>query len=79
MPRGYKHSYVIPYSFDSNFDDVAVDEALRKYLRKKHHIRYEIQLPSNTEPLIYTTHPLTREMRKEMNRLIEEAGRGDSI
>ena len=36
------YSYVIPYTFDSNFDDVAVDEALDNFLRKQKGINFDI-------------------------------------
>lgn len=38
----YSYSYVIPYTADSNFDDIAVHEALQEYLEEQHMIKFTI-------------------------------------
>lgn len=40
----YSHSYVIPYTADSNFDDIAVYDALRGYLLEQHFIDFTIRV-----------------------------------
>ena len=38
------YSYVIPYTADSNFDEISVFDALEEYLTTKYMIRFDISV-----------------------------------
>ncbi|GAB1314522.1 hypothetical protein MFIFM68171_04732 [Madurella fahalii] len=71
----YDYSYVIPYTADSNFDDIAVHEVLQEYLEDQHKIKFMIVIARNRTPQIKTTRPLTHEMERDVKRLVNKVAR----
>ncbi|KAK3349558.1 hypothetical protein B0T25DRAFT_570180 [Lasiosphaeria hispida] len=72
------HSYVIPYTADSNFDEISVYDALEEYLTVEHTIRFAIKIPRNKAPQLKTDQPLSPEMVRRVERLVNRTGRRSS-
>lgn len=69
------HSYVIPYTANSNFDEVLVYDALENYLTVGYLINFQISIGRNKAPIIKTDRQLSSEMVRKVERLVNRAGR----